>query len=148
MIHDNDLIRLSDLAKRVPAPSSEDFRRAVDDLAGRVVTLGLLKAILTCEKGGKAIFGIQSAAILARWLASRFSKSLPTVEKIIEARGSANNDQNSKICRSLVHDLLKINDVVIWRAIDEEAICYMANFKLYTKSVLDKEEENTSKSSD
>lgn len=141
MIRDNDLRRLDDLARQVSDRCSEDFRRAVDALAGRIVTLGLLKATLTCETGDKPSDSIRASGILARWLGDCFP-ALSQVAKLVEtdkknAKKSWTDDEWKIYCRSLVEDLLTVEDVALWRGIDDEALGYMAQFKLYAKSVVE-----------
>ncbi|WP_237152167.1 hypothetical protein [Oryzibacter oryziterrae] len=129
MARNNDLRRLDDVAQQVGESCTKPFRQAVDAIAGTVSTIGLLKALLMTEEGD----GLAAAGILCNWLINEFEYA-PVFERI--AARSLRGDRDGERCRSVVKGLLKVSDISLWRAIDEEALSYLSQLKLYAKSVV------------
>jgi hypothetical protein len=130
MNRSRDLHRLSHVASQLPDEAAKAFRQAVDQAAGTLVVLGVLKLTLITKAGeGDAV---SIVAMLSDWLSHSFPAALPNGSKL----GNRKKDSRTDPARlnAFARDLLAIDDAGQWRAIDEEAVAYMTQLKLYAKA--------------
>lgn len=126
MTKSNDLRRLNNLADRIGNTATKKFQQAVDQSASTLALVGPLKLILMA-KGPE---DEEVVSHLVRWLADECADIMPETHQLLKSRPDAR-----LVLESCVKELLKIDSVMAWRKIDDEAVSYITQMKLYAKAV-------------
>lgn len=125
MTKSNDLRRLNNLAQNLGSATTKKFQQAVDQSASALAVLGPLKLILIAKGAEEE----DVASHLARWLAEECPDIMKQTHQMLKSRADGR-----AVLETSVKDLLDIDSVLAWRTIDDEAVSYITQMKLYAKA--------------